>query len=66
MVWVRVRGLLRDAFFLPPLVLVACGLVAWKISLLVAGVTLFACAGMVVYFAMLRYDDEGNERTKDV
>lgn len=66
MVWIRVRGLLRDAFFLPPLVVAACGLVAWKISWLVALVALVASAGMVVYFAMLRYDDEGNERTTDV
>ena len=66
MIWNRVRGLLRDAFFLPPLVLVVSALVAWKISALVAIVTVLASAGMFVYFAVLRYDDDGNERTTGV
>ncbi len=66
MIWNRVRGLLRDAFFLPPLVLITSALVAWKISVLVAIVTIIASAAMFVYFAILRYDDEGNERTTGV
>ena len=64
--WIRVQGLLRDAWFLPPLVLVASALVAWKISMLVAVVTVLSCAGVFVYFAMMRYDEEGNERVRDV
>ncbi len=60
--WIRVKGLLRDAFFLPPLVLLSSLLVGWKISWLVAGVTVLACTGIFVYFAMLRYDETGRER----
>lgn len=66
MIWNRVRGLLRDAFFLPPLVLLTSALVAWKISAVVAIVTIIASAAIFVYFAILRYDDEGNERTTGV
>jgi len=59
----RVIGILRDAWFLLPVILAAAVVFGWLISpgwgVAVAVLSLV----VFVYFGIVRYDDDGNERS---
>ncbi len=57
----RIRGFLRDAWWLV-LVLAAGSIFLWVMVAAVLGIaTLCICLGISTYFALMRYDNDGNE-----
>lgn len=58
----RILGLARDAWWLLLAILAMSAFLGWKLNALL-GLTMFI-AGMsvAIYFAILRYDDEGREK----
>ena len=63
MIHKRIGGMFRDAWYLLIVVLVA-SVVMWIVLAPLVGIaTLVLSVGGFAYFGIVRYDDEGNERT---
>lgn len=61
----RLGGLLRDAWWIPIIIVGGSLFVGGFIHPLVGAVTFFAGLFTLGYFAILRYDDDGRERKDD-
>ncbi len=61
----RIKGLLRDAWWVLLIVLVAAITFGIVIQVWVGIATALIGCSMFVYFAIIRYDDTGKERESD-
>jgi hypothetical protein len=61
----RLGGLLRDAWWIPLIVVFGSLFIGGFIHPLVGVVTFVSGCLTLVYFALLRYDDEGREKRDD-
>ncbi len=62
----QVSGLVRDAWWYLPMIIVGALLLGFLMKPVVGIVTIFASIGILIYFALMRYDERGNEKTHDI